>query len=447
MYTRMMRKTFMDGYNNRNKGLKRVFKDNYVRVRVALVICVLFLGTNGLWAEEADSLSDNRQSRIDSQKFPQKIDKLSSSRLYQMTYVGVPLVAAGLIVKGEDEHFRSLRNDYMPRFRNHTDNYLQYAPAAVMLGLKTAGVESRSSWGRMLVSDAFAAALMGSVVNTLKTTTHVTRPDGSNNHSFPSGHTATAFMTATMLSKEYGHKSPWISVGAYTTATATGLMRMANNKHWLSDVLTGAGIGILSTEMGYWLADLIFKEKGLHQPALPNYQFDRMDKPSFASLYVGLNVPLSKYDIDENNTFSTSSGSSVGMEGAYFFNSYIGVGGRFTVSNTALIVNGDKAEDNSFDAVSLSGGSYFSYPLSQRWAVGSKLLCGFVHYPKLELSDLTVGKRNGVCFGSGLSCTFKANKNYGMRFFIDYNLQPSHNKASGEWMNTLTCGASFALLL
>ena len=123
----MMRKTFMDRYNNRNKGLKRVFKDNYVRVRVALVICVLFLGTNGLWAEEADSLPDNRQSRIDSQKLPQKIDKLSSSRLYQMTYVGVPLVAAGLIVKGEDDHFRSLRNDYMPRFRNHPDNYLQYS--------------------------------------------------------------------------------------------------------------------------------------------------------------------------------------------------------------------------------------------------------------------------------------------------------------------------------
>ena len=83
---------------------------------------------------------------------------------------------------------------------------MQFAPAAVMLGLKTAGVEGRSSWSRMLVSDAFSAMLMGGVVNTLKTTTHVTRPDGSNEHSFPSGHTATAFMTATMLSKDMGIK-------------------------------------------------------------------------------------------------------------------------------------------------------------------------------------------------------------------------------------------------
>ena len=206
------------------------------------------------------------------------IDRLASSQAFRMTYIGVPLVAGGLLVKSEDDHFRSLRNDYLPQFRHHADDYLQYLPAAVMLGMKIGGVESRSSWGRMLASDAFSALLMDSVVNTLKQTTHVTRPDGSNSHSFPSGHTATAFMTATMLTKEYGHKSPWIGIGAYSVATATGLMRMANNKHWLSDVLTGAGIGILSTETGYYLADLIFKEKGIKHFA--DYDtFDRWDNP------------------------------------------------------------------------------------------------------------------------------------------------------------------------
>ena len=200
--------------------------------------------------------------------------------------------------------------------------------------------------------------------------------------------------------------------------------------------------------MGYWIGDLIFKNKGINHSATTDFQLDGgICNPSFASLYVAINVPLSKYDIDDDNSFRTSSGSSTGLEGAYFFNPYIGIGGRFTVSNTALIVNGGEAEENSFDAVSLYGGSYFSYPLSQRWAIGSKLLCGFVHYPRLELSNVTVDARNGVCFGSGLYCSFKANKNYGIRFFIDYNLQPSHNKASVEWMNTLACGASFALLL
>ena len=376
--------------------------------------------------------------------FSRRLDKFSSSRFYQMTYIGVPLIVGGLIVKSEDDHFRGLRNEYLPRFNRHLDDYMQYAPAAVMLGMKVAGVQSRSSWGRMLVSDAFSALLMGGVVNTLKQTTNVERPDGSNKHSFPSGHTATAFMTATMFTKEYGHKSPWVGVGAYSVATATGLMRMANNKHWLSDVLTGAGIGILSTEVGYYFADLIFREKGINRFANEN-MFDRMDKPSFVSLYLGLNIPLSGYDIDEEMEFRTSSGSSAGVEGAYFFNPYVGVGGRFTVSNTLIIVNEEQAENNTFDAISLCGGSYFSYPLSSRWLIGSKLLGGYVHYPQLELTDRSVSSRSGFCMGSGVSLTFKAKEYYGIRFFLDYNLLPSHSRNSGEYMNMLTLGSSFMI--
>ncbi len=98
-------------------------------------------------------------------------------------------------------------------------------------------------------------------------------------------------MTATMLAKEYGYKSPWIGIGAYTVATATGMMRMANNKHWLSDVLTGAGIGIISTELGYYLANLIFKEKGINR-IKDEYAFDMPEKPSLIGLYLGLNIPL-----------------------------------------------------------------------------------------------------------------------------------------------------------
>ena len=414
-----------------------------------IVICIVgicsfsFLSAQNLadnvMAERRDSLRISTTTN-----FSRRLDKFSSSRFYQMTYIGIPLMVGGLIVKNEDDHFRGLRNDYLPRFDRHLDDYMQYAPAAVMLGMKAAGVQSRSSWGRMLVSDAFSALLMGGVVNTLKQTTNVERPDGSNKHSFPSGHTATAFMTATMFTKEYGHKSPWVGVGAYSVATATGLMRMANNKHWLSDVLTGAGIGILSTEVGYYFADLIFREKGINRFAGED-RFDRMDRPSFVSLYLGLNIPLSSYDIDEQMEFRTSSGSSAGVEGACFFNPYVGVGGRFTVSNTLIIVNEEQAENNTFDAISLCGGSYFSYPLSSRWLIGSKLLGGYVHYPQLELTDRSVSARNGFCMGSGVSLTFKAKEYYGIRFFLDYDLLPSHSRNSGEYMNMLTLGSSFMI--
>lgn len=373
---------------------------------------------------------------------PVSVRAAGGDSLTVVSCTGVPLIVGGLIVKGEDAHFRNLRNDYLPFYHRPFENYMQFAPAAVMLGMKALGVESRSSWGRMLTSDALSTVVMAGVVNSLKHSTHVMRPDGTDNRSFPSGHTATAFMTATMLTKEYGHLSPWVGVGAYGVASASGVMRMVNNKHWLSDVMTGAGIGILSTELGYYLGGLLFKDKGINH--LNRAQtFDRLDRPSFLGLYMGVNVPASEYDIDENNEFRTSSGSVAGVEGAWFLNPYIGLGGRFTVSNTYVIVNGNEAADDRFDAVGFSAGAYFSYPLSARWLVGSKLLGGYVHYPALKLSGRTVSARDGAALGSGLSLTYRAAEHYGMRFLVDYNLMPAHSPKSGEWMNAFTVGASF----
>lgn len=423
---------------------------------------------DSLYTEQQDSIKSLASAlpKTENSALPKPEKRnFTDSKLYQMTFVGTPLIALGFIMKGEDAHFRCLRYDYMKAFHRPFDNYTQYLPGVVMFGMKAFGVKGRSDWGRMLVSDVASAAIMGGVVNTLKSTTNVMRPDGSNDHSFPSGHTALAFMTATMLTKEYGHLSPWVGVGAYTFATGTGLMRIANNKHWLSDVLTGAGIGILSTEFGYYIADLLFKEKGIHHFDMKD-TYSRDDKPSFLGLYLGINLPLSHYDITENCEFRTSSGNSAGVEGAYFFNPYIGVGGRFTASNAHFITTpkkgansitasdsdggnhktGSVAEDNTFDAVAMMAGPYFSYPITSRWNVGSKLLAGYVGYQKLELTDGTIVPKNGgVCFGSGISFGYKAKGQYGIRFFLDYNLQPSHSKNSGEWMNMLAVGSSFGV--
>lgn len=208
--------------------------------------------------------------------------RIPESKVYQMSYAAVPLIISGVIVQSADDRFRDMRNNYLPRVRFHTDDYLQYAPAALMLGLKAAGLPGRSSWGRMLVSDAFSTGIMAITINSLKYTCRVMRPDGSSRNSFPSGHTATAFMTATMLHKEYGlTHSPWYSIGGYAVATLTGLMRIANNKHYLSDVMVGAGVGILSAELGYWLADLIFTKRGMVSPEHMEPPFSVAYRPSF----------------------------------------------------------------------------------------------------------------------------------------------------------------------
>lgn len=131
-----------------------------------------------------DSVADLRPL-VDPPLHDKKTFDITSKKWFQMTYIGVPLVVAGVAVMPGRDRFRQLRDDYAPNFHYKYDDYLQYAPAAVMLGLKGFGVESRSSWGRMLVSDAFSAAIMATVVNTIKYTAHVRRPTGAITSRFP----------------------------------------------------------------------------------------------------------------------------------------------------------------------------------------------------------------------------------------------------------------------
>ena len=162
----------------------------------------------------------------------------------------------------------------------------QYAPLAATLALKAAGVESQEEWGRLVVSGGLSAVLMAGTVEALKRTVRRERPDADDYRSFPSGHTAVAFMGAAMLHKEMGHHSVWISVGGYTAATAIAVSRVAGSRHWVSDVLVGAGIGIAATEAGYWIAGQILGDRGLcAAPAL-------LDVPSRGGVAIGatLNV-------------------------------------------------------------------------------------------------------------------------------------------------------------
>ncbi|WP_321519702.1 phosphatase PAP2 family protein [uncultured Bacteroides sp.] len=400
------------------------------------------VGFNQPFYGQADTLN-NLSSK---ESFKMKLDKITSSRAYRMTYISIPLIAVGLIVKGEDDHFRSLRNEYLPSFQQHYDNYLQYFPAVAMIGMKIGGVKGRSSWERMLVSDAFSAAIMAATVNTLKSSTKVMRPDGSNNKSFPSGHTATAFMAATMMHKEYGlTRSPWYSIGAYSVATITGLTRQLNNKHWLSDIMVGAGVGVLSTEVGYYLADLLFKDKGISYSFLEDKPLDRFNNPSFLGLYLGINSLPGKYKVSNGSYLSTSTGSNAGVEGAWFMNPYLGMGGRFTVSSMPTLLN-EIPQNDPLDIFSGSVGAYFSYPITTRWSVGSKLLAGYTHFPKCKLSSIEIGRTGGVSLGTGCSLNYLAKQNLGIRFFMDYDLLPSPIPLNNHAEHQFTLGGAVNVL-
>ncbi|MBE7173022.1 MAG: phosphatase PAP2 family protein [Williamsia sp.] len=141
----------------------------------------------------------------------------------------------------------------------HVDNYLQWAPAVAVYGLNLAGIKGKHNFKERTIIYGISTILMSSTIFEVKRVSKERRPDGSDLYSFPSGHTANAFATAEFMRQEYKDVSVWYGIGGYAAATLTGYLRMYNNKHWLSDVMAGAGIGIISTNAAYLIYPTIKK--------------------------------------------------------------------------------------------------------------------------------------------------------------------------------------------
>jgi hypothetical protein len=86
-------------------------------------------------------------------------------------------------------------------------------------------------------------AISEALVQALKYATQRERPDGSDKHSFPSGHAADTFALATALER---HVSWGWAVPAYIFASYVAISRLPDNKHWLSDTVFGASVGIIA---------------------------------------------------------------------------------------------------------------------------------------------------------------------------------------------------------
>lgn len=379
----------------------------------------------------------------DTIRFNTKSERLFSKRWVQSTYIGVPLIAAGVIEMGENKHFRSLRNGFMPSFRNHLDDYIQYSPAAVMLALKAVGVESRSSWKKMLTADAFSIGLITAVTRAIKPVAKEERPDGSNHHSFPSGHTATAFMCATMLQKEYGHLSPWIGFSAYSVATATGVMRMMNNKHWMSDILAGAGMGIMGTEFGYWLADLAFPSHPKSYDPHSIWLVNTDKNPSFFGTYAGIVVPLHRYNIGSGRTMESSTGATFGLEGAYFFSRHWGIGARTGVFDIKYVADDKDWEENTSHSYTAKAGVYFHHDIYERLFVEGKALAGYTYYPDINENIVDNPHHGGLGTTLGVDLGFRARQHLDFKLNVEHELFPSPSDTSTHFGALVLSGSAY----
>lgn len=167
------------------------------------------------------------------------------------------LIVAGILSNGNGEEgikkeIREMRNANIEHFHTKIDNYLQYSPVFVAYALDAIGIKSRNSFVERTAILIKGEIFNYATVSLLKRATRQLRPDETTYNSWPSGHTANAFAAATFLSEEYKHRFKWMPYAAYGLAGTVGALRIANNRHYISDVLAGAGFGYLSMKLAYW---------------------------------------------------------------------------------------------------------------------------------------------------------------------------------------------------
>jgi membrane-associated phospholipid phosphatase len=181
------------------------------------------------------------------------------------------LLGAGFLTHDNPEYLESnevvqevLHSRYSG-FHTKMDNHTRYVPLAAVYGLNLAGLPGKHDLLNLTMLFGLSSFINNTLTNNLKRFMHERRPDKTNYESFPSGHTSTAFANAELLHQEFKDQSAWYSVGGYSFAAATGTLRMLNNRHWLSDVIAGAGVGMLSTRLAYllypWLQQTMHLER------------------------------------------------------------------------------------------------------------------------------------------------------------------------------------------
>lgn len=236
---------------------------------ISLVLIIPYLGLN---AQESDSLS----FKVDSIPISENRESENIKAWHfilptvMMSYGFVGLESDGL--KKLDSSTNVEIHEHNPLFNSTIDNYTQFVPGAVVFILNGLGIKGKHNWKDAALIYGGSITISTAIVVPLKKITKVERPDVSALNSFPSGHTAIAFASAEFLRREYWNTSPWIGVAGYGMAASTGLLRMYNNRHWFSDVVAGAGVGIASTTLSYLIYDNVLKKHNLTFNITPTYQ-------------------------------------------------------------------------------------------------------------------------------------------------------------------------------
>ncbi len=368
-------------------------------------------------------------------------DKLLKKEMSFDWFSTLPVIRGAVLTASTDrfknrdalfEYKKSEKWEYIPTV----------VPLATTWALKAVGVESRSKTKRMFTANSIGLGMGFGMTFLLKNTANELRPNGHDKHSLSSGHSSLAFFSAAVLDREYGHYSPWVSIGGYSLAVATQLRRIHRHHHYINDVVTGAGVGIVCANLGYFITDRIFGEKEINNPRLTMgdistfYKF--LNRPSSVSLYSGLETGYNRIsskcveptDYIDDISFRTTTGFSTGIEFDFFLNQNWAIealarASQFKVQAFAAdsepSIYGNNLYQYHFDI-----GTKYSVPITPERRFAFRAFAGERLSPEVKFEDYngnevaTIKDMNNFEFGGGIAFDMLSTSKYLTGFSCDY---------------------------
>jgi len=242
---------------------------NSKRIYLIFLSIIFSFFSPSVSAQDTSIIATKAQSGLSEDSAGQRVGEVDNNRYLKPTALiapGVLLIYGGL--KPVINAIRELDNKIMgnvqenyPDFHTNADDYLMWAPSASVYAMDAFHVKTRHNFKEHLILDAGSVIVTGALGFGMRKISEHIDAYKSKNTQFPSGHTANAFRGAEIVHQELKASHPVISYAGYVVATCVGIMRIYNKNHFLSEVVAGAGLGILSTKLTYWVFGKVKKEK------------------------------------------------------------------------------------------------------------------------------------------------------------------------------------------
>ena len=151
-----------------------------------------------------------------------------------------------------------------PNFHTTADDYLMWAPSSSVYLLDALSVKTKHSFKEQLIIEAGSIIITGGVGFVMRKISGSMEVYNKQGTKFPSGHTANAFRAAEIFHQELKDTNKVLSYAGYIVAAGVGTFRILNKNHLFTEVIAGAGLGILSTKLTYWIFEKVKYSKVKH---------------------------------------------------------------------------------------------------------------------------------------------------------------------------------------